>query len=244
MQRQSPSEVEAVDALIVVDVQNAFVTGPDAVPAHARLISMVDVLLDQARSTGTPVIFLQNDGQPGAADEPFQPEWALYFSPRSDETVVRKRKDNGFDGRNSTKSSQASASVASRYAVCCQRCVWLQPRVPLWSVAMACSCRTTRMQPTMSPQDRDRRAFPQSWQPGPRNGRSATRSGFARRRGMFASLVESDRAGVLIDRPARLPGDKSAGGVAAAYAGQDVRAMTVTGAQRGCASLATAISYL
>jgi nicotinamidase-related amidase len=116
MQRQSPSQVEAVDALIVVDVQNAFVTGPDAVPAHARLISMVDVLLDQARSTGTPVIFLQNDGQPGAADEPFQPEWALYFSPRSDETVVRKRKDNGFDG---TKLDQILAGLGLRSIAIC-----------------------------------------------------------------------------------------------------------------------------
>jgi nicotinamidase-related amidase len=116
MQRQSPSEVEAVDALIVVDVQNAFVTGPDAVPAHARLISMVDVLLDQARSTGTPVIFLQNDGQPGAADEPFQPGWALYFSPRSDETVVRKRKDNGFDG---TKLDQILAGLGLRSIAIC-----------------------------------------------------------------------------------------------------------------------------
>jgi nicotinamidase-related amidase len=98
MEKMQASQAEAVDALIVVDVQNAFVAGPDAVPGHARLVVMVEVLLAQARSAGAPVIFLQNDGPPGAVDEPSRPGWALYFSPRSHETVVRKARDDGFDG--------------------------------------------------------------------------------------------------------------------------------------------------
>ncbi len=100
MQKPSPDSFEAIDALIVVDVQNAWVAGPDAVPAHARLVSRVDALLIQARSAGAPVIFLQNDGHTGALDEPFQPGWALYFSPGPHEIVVRKKQDNGFDGTN------------------------------------------------------------------------------------------------------------------------------------------------
>ncbi|WP_286182150.1 isochorismatase family protein [Rhizobium sp. ICMP 5592] len=92
------NQVEAVDALMVIDVQNAFVTGPDAVPEHARLVAMVAVLLVAARSAGAPIIFLQNDGPPGAVDEPSRPGWMLYFSPRSHETVVRKERDDGFDG--------------------------------------------------------------------------------------------------------------------------------------------------
>jgi nicotinamidase-related amidase len=98
MEKMQASQAEAVDALIVVDVQNAFVAGLDAVPGHARLVAMVEVLLAQARSAGAPVIFLQNDGPPGAMDEPSRPGWALYFSPRSHETVVRKARDDGFDG--------------------------------------------------------------------------------------------------------------------------------------------------
>jgi nicotinamidase-related amidase len=103
MDKMQSSHVEAVDALIVVDVQNAFVTGPDAVPEHVRLVAMVKVLLAQARSAGAPIIFLQNDGPQGAVDEPSQPGWALYFSPRLHETVVRKERDDGFDGTNLDK---------------------------------------------------------------------------------------------------------------------------------------------
>lgn len=86
------------DALLVVDVQNAFMEGPDAVPGHARLLSMVEVLLDRARSAWAPVIFLQNDGPAGALDEPFHAGWKLYFPPQSGEVVIRKARDDGFDG--------------------------------------------------------------------------------------------------------------------------------------------------
>lgn len=86
------------DALIVVDMQNAFVSGPEAVPARERLIGMVDVLLAEARAAGAPVIFLQNDGPAGAVDEPFKSGWDLFFSIRSDEMILRKTKDDGFDG--------------------------------------------------------------------------------------------------------------------------------------------------
>lgn len=92
------SGTRAVDALIVVDVQNAFVSGPEAVPAIEQLISMVGTLLAEARSAKAPVIFLQNDGPVGAVDEPFQSGWDLFFSALPHETVIRKRKDNGFDG--------------------------------------------------------------------------------------------------------------------------------------------------
>jgi nicotinamidase-related amidase len=98
VQEPSLHQIKAVDALLVVDVQAAFVTGPEAVPEQARLLSMVEVLLARARSACAPVIFLQNDGPPGAMDEPFQPGWALYFPPLSGEKVVRKNQDNGFDG--------------------------------------------------------------------------------------------------------------------------------------------------
>lgn len=70
-----------VDALLVIDVQNAFVQGSEAVPGHATLLPMVEVLLDRARSAWAPVIFLQNDGPAGALDEPLQAGWKLYFPP-------------------------------------------------------------------------------------------------------------------------------------------------------------------
>lgn len=98
MQTSIPTRIGAVDALIIVDVQNAFVSGSEAVPGHKLLVSTVSYLLAQARSANAPVIFLQNDGPVGAVDEPFQPGWDLFFPPQPHEKIVRKKKDNGFDG--------------------------------------------------------------------------------------------------------------------------------------------------
>ncbi|WP_349957103.1 isochorismatase family protein [Rhizobium sp. ZPR3] len=97
-QQEISDEHPLADALLVVDVQNAFVDGPEAVPGHATLTPMVEVLLDSARLAWAPVIFLQNDGPAGALDEPLQPGWKLYFPPLSGEVVIRKTKDDGFDG--------------------------------------------------------------------------------------------------------------------------------------------------
>ena len=97
-QREISDNNPLADALLVVDVQNAFVQGPGAVPDHAMLRSAVELLLDKARSEWAPVIFLQNDGPPGALDEPLQPGWKLHFPPLSGEVVIRKTEDDGFDG--------------------------------------------------------------------------------------------------------------------------------------------------
>ena len=97
-QQEISDDHPPADALLVVDVQNAFVEGSSAVPGHAILRAMVELLLDKARSAWTPVIFLQNDGPAGALDEPFQPGWKLYFPPLSGEVVIRKTEDDGFEG--------------------------------------------------------------------------------------------------------------------------------------------------
>ena len=91
-------EAPAADALIVVDVQNAFVSGTDAVPGHERLLAAVATLLQNARASGVPVIFIQNDGPAGALDAPHTPGWQLHFLPWPGEHVVRKELDDGFDG--------------------------------------------------------------------------------------------------------------------------------------------------
>ena len=89
---------DVADALLVVDVQRAFIAGPHAVPGHVDLQRAVGLLLRQARAAGVPVIFLQNDGPEGALDEPGTDGWRLFFPPEAGEAVVRKLKDDGFDG--------------------------------------------------------------------------------------------------------------------------------------------------
>lgn len=86
------------DALVVVDVQRAFVEGAGAVPEAVRLLRAVDALLDRARRAGALVVHLQNDGPPGAPDEVGTWGWELARVPVEGEVLIRKLRDSGFDG--------------------------------------------------------------------------------------------------------------------------------------------------
>ena len=88
------------DALIVVDVQAAFVLGPRAVVGAEPLVENIRLLLCRARATGALVIHLQNDGADGAPDEPGTAGWELALPVQMGDTelVVRKTKDDGFVG--------------------------------------------------------------------------------------------------------------------------------------------------
>lgn len=79
-------------------MQKAFVSGADAVPASEQLIVSIGTLITKARAVHAPIIFLQNDGEVGTADEPYQVGWELFFAPEPHEFVVRKSEDNGFEG--------------------------------------------------------------------------------------------------------------------------------------------------
>jgi nicotinamidase-related amidase len=91
---------QPADALIVVDMQTAFVSGAGAVPGADQLLAQVGELLERAREAGAVVVQLQNDGPSGADDEPETPGWELYLpvKPGPREHVVRKPRDDGFDG--------------------------------------------------------------------------------------------------------------------------------------------------
>jgi len=91
---------DAVQALLIVDIQKAFVTGDQAAPASTQLLANLRELLERARRASALVVHLQNDGPPGAVDEPGQPGWELYFPAAESqrEVVIRKLKDDGFDG--------------------------------------------------------------------------------------------------------------------------------------------------
>ncbi len=93
-----PQSPEPPSALVVIDMQRAFVTGPDAVPQAERVVAAVDLLLARARESGALVVHLQNDGPTGAPDEPGTAGWGLATEPLRDETVIRKYEDDGFVG--------------------------------------------------------------------------------------------------------------------------------------------------
>ncbi len=87
-----------VDALLLVDLQSAFVAGDEAVPDAARVLDRSRDLLARARAAGALVVHLQNDGEPGTVDEPHTPGWELHLpvEPGPREVVVRKTEDDGF----------------------------------------------------------------------------------------------------------------------------------------------------
>jgi nicotinamidase-related amidase len=88
----------SVQALIIVDMQTAFLSGDEAVPAAAGLLVTVSGLLQRAREAGALIVQLQNDGLPGTADEPQTPGWELFLPAIEGERehVIRKEADDGF----------------------------------------------------------------------------------------------------------------------------------------------------
>lgn len=87
-------------ALLVVDVQKAGVSGERAVPGAGVLLDRTAGLLARARRAGAVVVHLQNDGGPGTDDEPHTPGWALHLPVEAGPTecVIRKTEDDGFAG--------------------------------------------------------------------------------------------------------------------------------------------------
>ncbi|MFG3254055.1 isochorismatase family protein [Streptomyces sp. NPDC048172] len=93
-----------VEALVVVDMQRAFVTGGGdgtaeggAVPEAERVVARTRELLARAREAGAYVVHLRNDGEPGTPDEPGTPGWELHLPVEPGEAVVRKTTDDGFE---------------------------------------------------------------------------------------------------------------------------------------------------
>jgi nicotinamidase-related amidase len=89
-----------VQALLVVDVQADAVRGDRAVPEADRLVERTAELIARARKDGALVVHVQNDGPPGAGDEPGTPGWELHHAVEDSptEVVIRKLRDDGFHG--------------------------------------------------------------------------------------------------------------------------------------------------
>src|SRR3954468_8252624 len=82
-------------ALVVIDMQTALVP---VVWCGDELAERLGRLVEQARSAGVPVIYLQQDGPPDSGFAPHQPGWELDARVQSgdDELVIRKTATNGF----------------------------------------------------------------------------------------------------------------------------------------------------
>jgi len=89
-----------VSALLIIDAQQGLLDGEAAIPNARVVIDRIATLLAAARSVGALVVYLQNDGAPGTIDEPETSGWFIHPSvaPNSDELVLHKNGDDGFEG--------------------------------------------------------------------------------------------------------------------------------------------------
>ena len=89
-----------VTAFVLIDAQQGLLDGATAIPDAAAVIDRLVRLLAAARSAGTLIIHLQNDGAAGSLDEPGTPGWCIHdqVAPEPGELIIRKTRDDGFDG--------------------------------------------------------------------------------------------------------------------------------------------------
>src|SRR3989442_3435862 len=82
-------------ALVVIDAQIGVV---GEAYHHNEVLSNINLLLDRARTSGTPVIYVQHNGPKGDELEPGMPKWPLHpaITPHDGEPVVQKESPDSF----------------------------------------------------------------------------------------------------------------------------------------------------
>lgn len=85
-------------ALLVINMQTGSFRPPMPVSEGDDLLRVVADLIAQARSAGTPVIYVQNDSAEGSFGGPDSPDWEIHpaVAPAADEPIIRKRTPDAF----------------------------------------------------------------------------------------------------------------------------------------------------
>ena len=83
-------------ALLIVDVQTALVDGANPVYQLNTLLENISRLISQARATGIPIIYIQDND----VDEIGSPGWQIHpaIAPEADDLVIRKPETDAFYG--------------------------------------------------------------------------------------------------------------------------------------------------
>lgn len=88
---------ERETALLVVDVQVGIIDGFSAYRG-AEVLDQINILLDRARASGHPVIYVQHDGGDDHPLQPNVPAWQIHpaIKPRDTELIINKRSSDSF----------------------------------------------------------------------------------------------------------------------------------------------------
>lgn len=82
-------------ALLVIDAQIGVV---GEAYHHDEILENINLLLDRARTSGVPVIYVQHNGPEGDGLAPGMPQWPIHpaVAPRDGEPVVQKESPDSF----------------------------------------------------------------------------------------------------------------------------------------------------
>ncbi|HEX4203062.1 MAG TPA: cysteine hydrolase family protein [Ktedonobacteraceae bacterium] len=85
-------------ALLVIDVQVGLITGESPAYRSRQVLENVAYLLAQARATGTLIVYMQHESDPGTQLAPGQPAWEIHptVTPAAGEIVLSKRASDSF----------------------------------------------------------------------------------------------------------------------------------------------------
>ena len=83
-------------ALLIVDVQTGLVAGTNPVYQLDTLLENITTLITQARATGVPIIYIQDND----VDEIGSPGWQIHpiIAPEKGELIIRKPETDAFYG--------------------------------------------------------------------------------------------------------------------------------------------------
>jgi len=108
--------------LLLIDLQRNMLEPPEQVPCAARLLAVVDDLVQRARSAGTPIVHVRHNGSEQDPDFPGTPGWELLRIPVEGEAIVDKFERDAFAGTELAAlipagSTVVTAGLASDYCV-------------------------------------------------------------------------------------------------------------------------------
>jgi nicotinamidase-related amidase len=88
-------------ALLVIDIQRGAFDGArcPTIDRSTDLVNNARALVDAARASGTPIVFIQHCDEPGQPFEEGTPHWEFHedLSPLPEDTVIRKYSSSAFE---------------------------------------------------------------------------------------------------------------------------------------------------